>query len=341
MAKNADLGDSLKVIMAAATDTGTVRKQNEDSFYFSEKYQFFILCDGMGGHNAGRLAARTAAETLKDVLRQEKFIDVDRICEDIDERLPNPAMKLIASVRLANRRIFNYAIKYPQYKGMGTTLVAALIDNGWLYIAHVGDSRLYRLRQGELKVLTSDHSYLRELIEDRELSEKEAWQFRQKNVLTRAVGIAPNIKIDLCMDAALPNDLYLLCSDGMYGALPNELILRVLTADHGSLQKTVDRLVNYAKNLDGSDNITAGTILVQDSTPPARHVSLVTKTIAAESGKVSSYLDRFIKKSYPEPVEKKKFKVPLVAGLLLLLAIGIFALVFYFGGSTPETSEAS
>ncbi|MFQ5632505.1 MAG: PP2C family protein-serine/threonine phosphatase [bacterium] len=168
------------ILMAAASDIGTVRKQNEDYFFFSEKGKFFIVCDGMGGHKSGALASKIAGETVRDVLLKNKAIDIGKVCNDIDENLPLPALKLIAGVRLANRRIALEAQRNEEHRGMGSTIVAALLYEKWLFSINVGDSRIYRLRNSQLSLLTKDHSWINELIEDREISEKDVQKFHKK-----------------------------------------------------------------------------------------------------------------------------------------------------------------
>ena len=258
----AERGYDGPILMAAASDIGTIRKQNEDFFFFSEKGKFFIVCDGMGGHKSGALASQIAGETVRDVLFNNRAIEIGKVCEDIDEDLPLPALKLIAGVRLANRRIALAAQRNEENHGMGSTIVAALLYQKWLFSINVGDSRIYRLRDSQLSLLTKDHSWLNELIEDREISEKDIQKFHKKNVLTRALGIYPTVKIDLRIENIEPNDLYLLCSDGLHNALSGDLIERILSAKHKSLQKMIDKLVLSAKRMNGSDNITGGVLTV-------------------------------------------------------------------------------
>ncbi|MFQ5631063.1 MAG: PP2C family protein-serine/threonine phosphatase, partial [bacterium] len=129
------------ILMAAASDIGTVRKKNEDFFYFSEKGKFFVVCDGMGGHKSGALASKIAGETIRDVLLDGLTIEHGKICEDVDDDLPPPALKLIAGVRLANRRIVLEAQRNEENRGMGSTIVAALLYEKWLFSINVGDSR--------------------------------------------------------------------------------------------------------------------------------------------------------------------------------------------------------
>lgn len=322
--------------MAAASDIGSVRTENEDFYYFSKSKKFFIVCDGMGGHQRGDWASRIAAETIRDMLLASETVrsiviankpfDITKACEDIREELALPALKLIAGIRLANRRIYKTNTKRDPMKSTGTTVSAILFEQGHAYIAHVGDSRVYRLRNGKLSCLTSDHSWVNELIEDNEISEQEAEAFQQKNVLTRALGLAPGVKIDLLIEPVQPDDLYLLCSDGVHNALNSQLIQSILCAYHGALQNKISNLINSAKLIDGSDNITGGLIHLigewKTQDPLRKKV-----TLPEENGRVISYLENTIKSIYPRRLTKgfKKRSVAITAFLTLLLLAAFFA----------------
>lgn len=336
-----------KISMAASSDIGSVRKENEDSYYYSQSRKFFVVCDGMGGHQKGALASKFACETVRDlifgnetirsIVIENKFLDVDKVCDDIRQDLPNPALKLLAGVRLANRRILNYALHDKKMLGMGTTLVVAMFHDGHIIVAHVGDSRIYRLRNGELTCMTTDHSWLNELLEDQEISESEVKTFQKKNVLTRALGISPAVKIDLQIAPVEPDDLYLLCSDGLCNALQNELIHSILTAYHGSLQNKVSNLVSRAKMMDGSDNITAGLIHVNGQWNVTTRVE-VEFTIGDEPSNVSEYIEQLVKTIYPVVEASRKFASNKVGVVSLCTALFLaFALVLFYA-SQPESS---
>jgi protein phosphatase len=328
------------ILMAAASDVGTVRKKNEDYFYYSEKGKFFIVCDGMGGHKAGGLASRIAGETVRDVLLDDSIVDLARACEDIDNKLPIPALKLIASVRLANRRIALEAVRNSDNRGMGSTIVVALLHDKWLFTINVGDSRIYRLRKTQLSILTKDHTWINELIEDKEINEKDIQKFSKKNVLTRALGIYPTVKIDLKIENIEKNDLYLLCSDGLHNALSEELITSVLSAKHKTIQKMIDKLVLSAKQLNGSDNITGGVFYINNSTNGKAAPTFFEKTIVDEPEKVTVYLDRTLKTLYPVPkaLLDQSTKWMAIGGAAIILII-IMSLFFYRSGKSEKISS--
>ena len=319
-----------QINMAAASDIGTVRDENEDFYFFSISKNFFIVCDGMGGHEKGALASKIAgvtlrdlifaSETLRDIVIEKNFLDVSRICQDIDRDLPIQALKLISGIRLANRRIMSYSRYNPKMNKMGTTVAAAVVQQGRIFIAHVGDSRVYRLRHGKLSCLTTDHSWLNELLEDRDITQKQAVRFREKNVLTRALGIAPAIKVDLQIVAVEPGDLYLLCSDGLSNALSNATIEKILSGCHDSLQTKITDLVSQAKFSDGTDNITGGLMQVPDKWPNEK-ISARKYVVNEEPKEVTEYLDHCIKSIFPKATSVRNRRQKIVALLIILISI--------------------
>ena len=319
-----------QITMAAASDIGTLRDENEDFYFFSIPKKFFIVCDGMGGHENGTLASKVsgatlrdlifASETLRDIVIEKSFLDVSRICQDIDKGLPIQALKLISGIRLANRRILSYSRYKPKMKEMGTTVAAAVVQQGRIFIAHVGDSRVYRLRHGKLSCLTTDHSWLNELLEDKDITQKEAVGFREKNVLTRALGVAPAIKVDLQIEAVEPGDLYLLCSDGLSNALSNATIENILSGFHESLQIKITDLVNQAKFRDGTDNITGGLIQMPDKWPNGK-VTAEKYVFNEEPKEVTEYLDQCIKSIFPKTTSVSNRRKKIVALLIILISI--------------------
>lgn len=326
--------------MAAASDTGSVRQENEDYYYFSKSRKFFIVCDGMGGHQRGDWASKIAGETIRDLLFGSetvrsivignKAFDLAQACRDISEELTSPALKLLAGIRLANRRIFSNATKRDPMQGMGTTVSVALFHEGHAFIAHVGDSRVYRLRDGKLSCMTSDHSWVNELIEDNEIDEKQAEAFEKKNVLTRALGLMPSVKIDLRIEPVQPNDLYLLCSDGLHNALKHDLMQSILCAYHGSLQNKISNLVNSARLMDGSDNITGGLVQLNGDWKTPEKAIQKKYTISEEPRRVISYLDDSIKNIYSKKVSSRRINRKAVAIIGALLSLFLVVVLFIF-----------
>jgi len=242
--------DALILVSAAGqTDTGQRRKKNEDSYLILDEHGLFIVADGMGGHAGGEIASKIAVDVIGAAFKEARFVG-ERYAN-----VPRRGSELALAVQMANETIFARAKAEPELTGMGTTVVAARFspNKQRLYIGHVGDSRCYRLRDGELRQVTTDHtlgaSGITGPLADR---------------LERAVGIAPAVKVDVIIGRPLPNDLYLLCSDGLSKMVSLERMREILLAEK-NLDKSSSNLVAEANAVGGRDNITV--ILVQVKSP--------------------------------------------------------------------------
>ena len=222
---------------AGLTDVGRQRSSNEDSFL--ESAPVFCVADGMGGARAGEVASRIAVETLADG---------DAAAGEAEARLADTA-------RAANRRIYELAQEDDSRAGMGTTFTAVLVDGGDVVTGHVGDSRLYRLRDDALERLTRDHSLVEELVRRGELDPKEAESHPQRSIITRALGPEPEVEVETFTCPARAGDVYLVCSDGLTSMVSEERLRDLLRAD-GSLEEAAHRLVEAANDAGGKDNIT-------------------------------------------------------------------------------------
>ena len=227
------LGDS-----AGRTDAGRVRRRNEDSFVLDPP--LFAVADGMGGAQAGEVASRLAAAAFRE------YHDADRL---------EPAERVEAIIQEANRRIYERARTDSEASGMGTTVTAAILTNGRVSIGHVGDSRAYRVRDGELEQLTEDHSLVADLMRSGRLTPEEADAHPQRSVITRALGTDAEVDVDMTTIDVEPGDLFLLCSDGLTTMVPEEDILRI-AQESGSLDEIARTLVRAANSGGGEDNIT-------------------------------------------------------------------------------------
>ncbi|MGH3011278.1 MAG: Stp1/IreP family PP2C-type Ser/Thr phosphatase [Gaiellaceae bacterium] len=223
---------------AGRTDPGRVRRRNEDTFVLDPP--LFAVADGMGGAQAGEVASRLAAAAFRE------FHDADRLAPD--ERLQ-------AIIQEANRRIYERARADSDVSGMGTTLTAALLTGGRLTVGHVGDSRAYRVRDGELEQLTEDHSLVGDLMRSGRLTPEEADAHPQRSVITRALGTDPEVSVDTLTVDAEPGDLFLLCSDGLTTMVTDEDILSTLSASP-TLDAAARELVQAANAGGGEDNVT-------------------------------------------------------------------------------------
>ena len=227
------LGDS-----AGRTDAGRVRRRNEDSFVLDPP--LFAVADGMGGAQAGEVASRLAAAAFRE------YHDADRL---------EPAERVEAIIQEANRRIYERARTDSEASGMGTTVTAAILTNGRVSIGHVGDSRAYRVRDGELEQLTEDHSLVADLMRSGRLTPEEADAHPQRSVITRALGTDAEVDVDMTTIDVEPGDLFLLCSDGLTTMVPEEEILRIVQ-EAGALDEAARSLVRAANSGGGEDNIT-------------------------------------------------------------------------------------
>ena len=223
------------------TDTGRQRRDNEDSAYV--RVPLYVVADGMGGAQAGEVASALAVEEFR------------RGLPDTDADHPTAEQRLAARVRDANRRIYETAQVQREHSGMGTTLTAVYVDGTDLAIAHVGDSRAYVLRGGELTRLTHDHSLVEELMRRGKLTPEQAAEHPQRSIITRALGIEPDVEVDTWTYPGRAGDVVLLCSDGLTSMIDEDLVAEVLRSEP-DLERAGERLIAAANEAGGRDNIT-------------------------------------------------------------------------------------
>ncbi len=246
----------MRIRYAAKTDVGMKRSHNEDYFALIEDEQLFIVADGMGGHACGEVASKLSADVIGEFYRHSKDQDATWPYR-YDHNLSYVENRLVAAVRLANARIHQKSQSDAGLRGMGTTLVGALVLNDTIYVAHVGDSRVYRVRNGDIKQLTRDHSLLEDYRDARpDMTEEEARNFPHKNVITRALGMRDNVQVDINKFEIQDGDRYLLCSDGLSGMLDDDALHEIIMANE-DLEQGVSELIRRANEAGGTDNITA------------------------------------------------------------------------------------
>lgn len=242
---------------AAKTDVGRKRQDNEDSFCVVPQLGLYVVADGMGGHAAGEVASRLAVETIREWM--EKYLggaDVAVVGQPMDT-CSREANFLLSSIRLANRIIFDAAQGRREYRGMGTTLVSVLAVNDTVALAHVGDSRIYRIRDGQIVQLSRDHSVVQQQVDRGIISPEEAHDSQYRHLITRALGLKDSVEVDLAEEPLLPGDILLLCSDGLSDLLEDEEILDIVREHADDLEKACQTLVDQANHKGGDDNITA------------------------------------------------------------------------------------
>lgn len=227
------------------TDTGRQRRGNEDSAF--ARAPVFVVADGMGGAQAGEVASQMAVETFEAGLPD----------------VGTPEDRLAEAVQRANRRIHELSLAHHEHAGMGTTLTAAYLDDGYVAIAHVGDSRAYLFREGELTRLTQDHSLVEELRQRGKLTEEEAAEHPQRSIITRALGPEADVMVDTLSQTVRSGDVVLLCSDGLTSMISEKEIAQILSSA-SSLQVAGDQLIDSANAAGGKDNITVVLFRVEE-----------------------------------------------------------------------------
>lgn len=260
---------------AARTDTGMVRSHNEDAIHASPEHAFAVLADGMGGYNAGEVASAMAV----DAVRLRLQADLPNLSERRRDAL---VLQLLnASVHEANKAILEAAEANVDCRGMGTTIVVAVFDEDRLAVAHVGDSRAYRLRGEELAQITKDHSLVQEQIDAGLVDPASAAYALHRNLVTRAVGVDPEMEVELHVHSIEEGDIYLLCSDGLSDMLDTDGMKSILQEHRASLETACETLVAEANAKGGHDNISVILIRVQGLSPqPGGVLSRVLKWIS-------------------------------------------------------------
>lgn len=224
------------------SDQGLVRHRNEDSFFIRESQGLFIVCDGMGGHKSGHIASSMAVDI---VARETENLTIAQVVEYIDE-----------IIKKANRKIREAGQNDPECREMGTTITAAVISENKLYVSHVGDSRLYIVRNGEIRQVTRDHTLAEQMIEDGLLKVQDLSNTSYNHILTRALGIAEDIQVDHYIESLMIGDIILLCTDGLSDMLGAEEILEIIFSPAENIEGIARKLVDKALERGGHDNIT-------------------------------------------------------------------------------------
>lgn len=244
---------------AFKTDAGLVRSHNEDAVELDEKHRIAVLADGMGGYSAGEVASGIATTIFREALTQH----LQQINPALRIRGRMLKQMMAETAVVANEKILQVAREEPQFSGMGTTLVAALFHHEKVVLAHIGDSRAYRFRQGKLKQLTHDHSQLQEQIDAGLVSPEWARFAPNKNLITRALGVAAQIEVATNHHNLENDDIYLLCSDGLSDMLSVEQLTALFNAHGENITQLCECLVDAANNNGGRDNISVVLAKVQ------------------------------------------------------------------------------
>ncbi len=253
-----------KIKIAEITDVGMVRDHNEDAIGSNAEIGLLILADGMGGYNAGEVASGIAVQTITE-LACEGANRESRNEVDPHSGMMRQTIILRDAISRANKIIYQTAQSQTNCEGMGTTLVAAMFYDNRISIAHVGDSRAYRLRGGNFEQLTMDHSLLQELVDRGFYSEEEAQRSTNRNYVTRALGVEPSVDVEVQEFDVLPEDVYLLCSDGLPDMVEDDDIHLTIKTFNASLDTVGQQLVQLTNDHGGRDNVSIILAQVTDS----------------------------------------------------------------------------
>ncbi len=264
-----DLSQALEIV--SRSDAGVVRSHNEDAVYCNAAFGLAILADGMGGYNAGEVASGMVTILLGSELEKSFSQNEPQTLTSSGEL--QARVTLEAEIARANSAVYQAAQSQPQYAGMGTTLVMSVFFDNSMMVAHIGDSRLYRLRGETFERITRDHSLLQEQIDSGMLTVEEARHSQNKNLVTRAVGVDPAVEAEIHRYDVLPGDIYLLCSDGLNDMIEDEEIGSTIQMLSANLELAATQLVEMANDNGGRDNVSVILVRIKSEYPAPRIAS--------------------------------------------------------------------
>ncbi len=319
---------------AGKTDIGLVRKLNEDAIKLLPKHQLYIVCDGMGGHNAGEVASQTACEIVANLYRNqfEPLLKDDRL--KLPRVFPPSTDVLIKAVRIANHWINKRSSENPDLSGMGTTIVATAVEKDIITILHVGDSRIYRLAKRRLIPLTIDHSWAAELEHSEKITSEEAKALVNRNVITRALGVKHNVEIDVAVSKIEEDEIYILCSDGLCGFVDDGDIRDVAVSCDTDVDKISKQLVQLANERGGSDNVSIVAFKVEGKPESSELPELDTVTVNGEGNQYFEFEEEWAQmaeeaEAAPDDEEDEESSrgVSILGAIFIIVAL---VAIFYF-----------
>ncbi len=322
----------LRLKVAGKSDKGLVRPGNEDHLHLDQHNHVFAVCDGMGGHQAGEVASLLAGEILHRSFNQFSEQLLNDSALNIDVPIPATGGLLLRSIRLANRAIHRKASADSNFAGMGTTIVALAFEADHLTVAHVGDSRAYRLDERDITPLTSDHSWLNEIQKSQQITIEEASSIVGKNIITRALGVREWVEVDYRAFKIKPGDTFFLCSDGLCGYADDDEIARVAVKYHDNVDALVENLIQLALDRGAPDNVTVVAVQVLEVNPTGLP-QCETQTLLQESDITLAAEDRWLEKYESTPLPdnssgKKPNKVFLLGIFAAFAVISVLIIVF-------------
>jgi serine/threonine protein phosphatase PrpC len=273
---------ALRIGAVGKTDKGLVRNINEDAYLIDLESNLFVVCDGMGGHQAGEVASGNACEVIGHCFSDMAPDVADDKLLAIPASLPTMGELLIKAIRLANRSIYRLSRSRSDLSGMGTTVVGAVLQDNLINIAHVGDSRAYRVTKTGLIPLTTDHSWISELKQSGQFSNLEAAQVIGKNVITRALGVSERVEVDFRADRVQAGDIYILCTDGLCAYAEDNEIFEVIKGCLDNMNQIVDNLIQLANDRGGQDNVTVIAINIENAADGQTFAAVTPVTVSVE-----------------------------------------------------------
>lgn len=244
----------MRVRFSGATDIGRKRSHNEDSIYLPRKVPLAVVADGMGGHASGDVASKIAVETVSNFFNQTADEQSLTWPYKVEHDSRKEVTRMTTSIMWANQEIFEYGLRDASKKGMGTTCVAAYFVEEQMIVGHVGDSRVYLLRNGKIIQLTEDHSLINDYIKLKRVTAQEAESWPQKNVIVRALGMKQNVEVDILVERVQADDIVLLCSDGLCGML-TDAQMAAIVFEEPDIDTAAEKLIAAANDEGGADNI--------------------------------------------------------------------------------------
>jgi PPM family protein phosphatase len=260
-----------KISSVALTDTGKIRDHNEDMIGAEGDIGLFVLADGMGGYNAGEVASGIAVKTITNLVRDAVGRE-DLTAPDPATGLSRPSIILRDAIHRANKIIYHTSKTQPQCEGMGTTVVACIFYDNKISMAHVGDSRLYRLRDNRFEQMTLDHSLLQELVDRGFYSQEEAQRATNKNYVTRALGVEQTVEVEINEQPVHKSDYYVLCSDGLSDMIEDEDIHLTISTFSANLDTVAKQLIQLSNDNGGRDNISVIMTHIVEPFPARRRI---------------------------------------------------------------------
>ncbi len=257
-----EAGVIMKVYSWGATDVGMKREHNEDSYLIVPDLNLYVVADGMGGHASGEMASGVAIHSIDQTIKSQR----DIIAPEAKHKVPlsdNPVAQLVShAVRQASYAVFTEGQRNPSLRGMGTTATCMIFHDGHGFIGHVGDSRCYLMRNGQIVQLSEDHSLVNQQVKLKMITEEQAKESRFKNIITRSVGFEADVEVDVIAVEVMPRDVFLICSDGLTGHVNDEELNALVNQNF--LHELPGRLIDLANERGGEDNITVILAYVPD-----------------------------------------------------------------------------